>query len=142
MATAIDEHLSRKEREAMQVLYRLGNATAIQVQQQLTGEPSYSAARALLGVLVEKGHAVASKPDGSRQYVYAPRHPVQKVRKNALKRLLTTFFDNSPAGLVANLLDPSERQLAPEEIEAMQRLIDAQRQRVKNPTSRKKEAKK
>jgi len=139
MATATDEHLTRKEREAMQVLYRLGTATAAQVQEQLTGSPSYSATRALLGVLVEKGHGLASKPDGSRQHLYAPKHPVQKVRKSALKRLLSTFFDNSPAGLVANLLDPAERQLSPSEIEEMQRLIDAQRQHAKrssNPTKK------
>jgi predicted transcriptional regulator len=135
MAMASDEHLTRKEREAMQVLYRLGTATAAQIQEQLSGGPSYSAVRALLTVLVEKGHALTSKPDGSRQYLYAPRHPVQKVRKGALKRLLSTFFDNSPAGLVANLLDPAERQLSPNEIEEMQCLIDAQRKQAKHPAS-------
>ena len=139
MANQIDDQLSRKEREAMEVLYRNGKVTAAQVQEQLMGSPNYSAVRALLAVLVEKGHAVVSKPEGSRTYVYEPRHPVQKVRKSALKRLLSTFFDDSPAGLVANLLDPAERQLTLAEIEEMQRLIDAQRLRTMPPTKQKKE---
>ncbi|HYF34820.1 MAG TPA: BlaI/MecI/CopY family transcriptional regulator, partial [Prosthecobacter sp.] len=116
-----------KERQAMEILYRLGEATAAQVQAELPDTPNYSAVRALLGVLVEKQHAKITKPEGARHYVYAPQEPIQKARKGALRRLLTTFFDDSPSELVANLLDPAERKMSPAEIERLQTLIDAQR---------------
>ncbi len=120
--------LSKKERQAMDILYRLGAATASQVQEQMADAPTYSAVRALLGVLVEKGHAEVTKAEGERHYVYAPKETAQKAGKGALKRLLATFFDDSPATLVANLLDPKERQLKPAELEQLQALIDAHRQ--------------
>lgn len=113
----------------MDVLYRLGQCTVAQVQAEMPEETNYSAVRALLGVLVEKGHAEATKAEGARHYLYAPREPVQKARKGAVRRLLATFFDNSPADLVVNLLDPAERKMSPEEIERVQRLIDAHRTR-------------
>lgn len=126
MATATDV-LSKKERQAMEILYRLGEATAAQVQAELPDAPNYSAVRGLLSVLVEKQHAKATKPEGARHYVYAPREPIQKARKGALRRLLSTFFDDSPSELVANLLDPAERKMSAAEIEKLQALIDAQR---------------
>lgn len=129
-AVADTQHdpLSKKERQAMDILYRLGAATASQIQEQMADGPTYSAVRALLGVLVEKGHAQVTKAEGERHYVYAPKEPAQKAGKGALKRLLTTFFDDSPATLVANLLDPKERRLKPAELEQLQALIDAHRQ--------------
>lgn len=119
--------LSKKERQAMDILYRHGEATAAQVQASMSDEPNYSAVRALLGVLVEKGHAQVTKAEGARHYVYAPKEPAQKAGKGALKRLLSTFFDDSPTALVANLLDPSERRLKPAEVDQLQALIDAHR---------------
>lgn len=114
----------------MEVLYRLNRATAIQVQDHLSGNPTYSSVRALLGVLVDKGHARVSKPEGLRNHVYEPRQPVQLARKGALNRLLNTFFDDSPSELVANLLDPSERRMSSNEIAELQRLIDAHRDKA------------
>ena len=127
MAKTLTETLSKKERQAMEILYRLGEATAAQVQAELPDAPNYSAVRGLLSVLVEKQHAKATKPEGARHYVYSPQEPIQKARKGALRRLLTTFFDDSPSELVANLLDPAERRMSPVEIERLQALIDAQR---------------
>jgi BlaI family transcriptional regulator, penicillinase repressor len=124
--------LSKKERQAMDILFRLGEASASQVQEQMTDAPTYSAVRALLGVLVEKGHAQVSKAEGERHYLYAPKETAQKAGRGALKRLLATFFDDSPSTLVANLLDPKERKLKPAELEHLQALIDAHRQ---SPTS-------
>ena len=111
----------------MEVLYRLGQATVAQVQTELPGEPNYSATRGLLGVLVDKGHAQVTKAEGARHYIYSAKEPMQKARKGALRRLLTTFFDDSPAELVVNLLDPKERKMSAEEIEKVQKLIDAHR---------------
>jgi predicted transcriptional regulator len=127
VAKTATETLSKKERQAMEILYRLGAATAAQVQTEFPDEPTYSAVRGLLGVLVEKGHANATKPEGARHYVYAPKESIQKARKGALRRLLTTFFDDSPSELVANLLDPTERKMSQAEIDRLQALIDAQR---------------
>ncbi|GEP41429.1 hypothetical protein BGE01nite_07200 [Brevifollis gellanilyticus] len=111
----------------MDILYRLGEATAAQVQSSMTDAPNYSAVRALLGVLVDKGHASVTKAEGARHYLYVPKEPAQKAGKGALKRLMATFFDDSPAALVANLLDPSERRLKPSEVDQLQALIDAHR---------------
>lgn len=121
------DSLSKKEREAMEALYRLGRATAAEVQAELPHAPSYSAARALLGVLVEKGLARAEKALGARHHVYEPVTPLRKARKNALKRLLSTFFEDSPAALVANLLDPAERRVSEDEIARIEAMIAARR---------------
>jgi predicted transcriptional regulator len=127
MPRLVTETLSKKESQAMEVLYRLGQATVAQVQAELPDTPNYSATRGLLGVLVDKGHAQAAKAEGARHYIYSAKEPVHKARKGALRRLLTTFFDDSPAELVVNLLDPRERRMSPEEIEKVQKLIDAHR---------------
>ena len=111
----------------MEALYRLGQATAAQIQDALPDSPNYSAVRGLLSVLVEKNLAVATKAEGARHYIYTPREPIQKARKGALRRLLATFFDDSPSELAASLLDPEERKMTPREIERLQALIDAQR---------------
>jgi predicted transcriptional regulator len=111
----------------MEILYRRGEATAAQVQEELPDRPNYSAVRGLLSVLVEKRQLKVIKPEGARHYVYAPMEPIQKARKGALRRLLATFFDDSPSELVANLLDPSERKMSQAEIDQLQSLIDAQR---------------
>ncbi len=131
MPRSVTESLSKKERQAMEILYRLGSCTVAQVQAELPDDSNYSAVRALLGVLVEKGHAEAIKAEGARHHLYSPREPVQKARTGAVHRLLATFFDNSPAELVVNLLDPKERRMSAEEIDRVQQLIDAHR--VKKP---------
>lgn len=90
----------------MEIIWRSGRATANEVLDGLTDAPSYSAVRALLAVLVGKGH-LRTERDGKR-YVYLPVASPEKAGKSALKRLLSTFFNNSPADLVATLLDPKE----------------------------------
>lgn len=91
----------------MDILFRVGEATAADIQQELPDEPGYSAVRALLKVLVDKGLASVEKPEGMRQLVYRPAVPVRQARKSAIKRMLSTFFSGSPSELVANLLDRS-----------------------------------
>ncbi|MEN3943230.1 BlaI/MecI/CopY family transcriptional regulator [Prosthecobacter sp. SYSU 5D2] len=127
MPRTSSETYSKKERQAMEVLYRLGQATVAQVQAELPEETNYSAVRALLGVLVDKGQARAAKADGARHYLYSPIEPVQKARKGALRKLLTTFFDDSPVKLAMNLLDPSQNKMSADELEKLQQMIDAHR---------------
>lgn len=106
MPQSDSDPLSRRERQIMDIVWRHGQATANEVHEQLPDAPSYSAVRALLAVLVTKGH-LRHERDGKR-YVYLPTASAQKAGKNALRRLLSTFFNNSPADLVATLLDPKE----------------------------------
>ena len=90
----------------MDIIWRHGRATANEIHEELSDAPSYSAVRALLAVLVNKGH-LRHERDGKR-YVYVPMASAEKAGKSALRRLLSTFFNNSPADLVATLLDPKE----------------------------------
>lgn len=106
----------------MDIIHRLGRATAEDVQRELPASPSYSATRSLLSILVEKGLLKVGKE--SRRYVYEPAMPKGRVRDAAVKRLLKTFFDGSPGKLVANLLEKKDRALKPEEVEAIRDLLD------------------
>jgi BlaI family transcriptional regulator, penicillinase repressor len=101
-----EDPLSRRERQIMDIVFRAGHATANEIHGEIPDAPSYSAVRALLAVLVNKGH-LRHERDGKR-YVYLPTSSPDKAGKSALKRILSTFFNNSPANLVASLLDPKE----------------------------------
>src|SRR3954470_1199160 len=95
--------LSRRERQIMDVIYRRGRATAAEVLEDLPDPPSYSAVRALLRLLEEKGH-VRHEHDGPR-YVYSPTVNRDRARRSALKHVVRTFFDGSATDAVAALLD-------------------------------------
>ena len=95
--------LSRRERQIMDSIYRRGRATAAEVLEDLPDPPSYSAVRALLRLLEEKGH-VRHEQDGPR-YVFLPTVTRDRARKSALKHVVRTFFDGSPTDAVAALLD-------------------------------------
>jgi BlaI family penicillinase repressor len=114
--------LSRRERQIMEIVWRLERATAAEIQSEMPDPPSYSAVRAALAILLEKGH-LKHEQDG-RRYIYVPTAKRQKAGLGALKRVLATFFDDSPANLVAMLLDQKDRSLPPEELERMRALID------------------
>src|ERR687896_2293904 len=94
--------LSRRERQIMDILYRRGRATAAEVMEELTGEPSYSTVRTQLRVLEEKGH-VRHEEEGLR-YVYVPAVARTAARKSALRHLVDTFFEGSTEKAVAALL--------------------------------------
>jgi predicted transcriptional regulator len=113
--------LSRRERQIMDIIYEMKEATALQVLERLPSPPSYSAVRALLRVLENKGH-LAHRQDGPR-YVYKPLLPKEKASRNALQHLLKTFFDNSTEDVVAALLDLSEDDLAEEDYARLLDLI-------------------
>jgi BlaI family transcriptional regulator, penicillinase repressor len=117
--------LSRRERQIMDVLYRLGKATAAEVHQELPDPPSYSAVRAMLRVLEEKGHIRHEAQD--LRYVFMPVVARDKARRSATKHLLDTFFEGSPAQAVATLLDVSARDLSPEEFDRLTALIEKAR---------------
>lgn len=117
--------LSRRERQIMDAIYRLGRATAQEVQDNIPDPPSYSAVRALLRVLEEKGH-VRHRQDGPR-YVYLPTVPREKARGSALQQVVRTFFDGSAEDAMAALLDLSTDELSDAELDRLQELIDRAR---------------
>ena len=109
--------LTRRERQIMDVLYRDGEATVAEVVAQLPDPPSYSAVRATMNVLEEKGH-VRHKQDGPR-YVYLPAVPRDRARRAALHHLLQTFFDGSAESAVVALLQMSDNTLSPTDFERL-----------------------
>jgi predicted transcriptional regulator len=119
------KNLSRRERQIMDIIYALQEATVNQVLERLPSPPSYSAVRALLRVLEEKGHLV-HRQDGPR-YIYSPTWPRERARRSALKHLLQTFFDDSTEDVVAALLDISESNLSAEDYRRLLELIQKAR---------------
>ena len=119
------KNLSRRERQIMDIIYEMKEATVAQVLERLPSPPSYSAVRALLRVLEEKGHLFHRK-EGPR-YVYAPSLPREQARQNALKHILRTFFDNSTEDVVAALLNLSEKDLSPKDYRSLSKLIEKAR---------------
>jgi predicted transcriptional regulator len=117
--------LTKRERQIMDVLYRLGRATAGEIRQELPGTPSDSTVRTQLRVLEEKGH-IRHEEHGLR-YVYCPVVPRRAARRSALKHLVDTFFDGSPANLVTALIGPDAVNLSNEELDRIAGLIDAAR---------------
>jgi BlaI family transcriptional regulator, penicillinase repressor len=120
-----EKSLSRRERQIMDIIYEMKEASALQVLERLPEPPSYSAARALLRVLEKKGHLV-HRQDGPR-YVYTPRLAKDKARKSALSHLMRTFFDGSTEDVVAALLDISEDNLSEDDYRRLTELIDKAR---------------
>ncbi len=113
--------LTRRERQIVDILYRRGRATANEVMDDLSGEPSYSTVRTQLRVLEAKGH-VRHDEEGLR-YVYTPAVPRHTVRKSALKHLVETFFDGSTEKVVSALLGGEGARISDEELERIAELV-------------------
>jgi BlaI family penicillinase repressor len=120
-----DRSLSRREREIMDIVYEMKEATVLQILERLPSPPSYSAVRALVRVLEQKGHLL-HRQDGPR-YVYAPRLAKDKARRSALAHLKQTFFDGSTTDVVAALLDLSEEDLSDEDYRKLTELVERAR---------------
>jgi predicted transcriptional regulator len=117
--------LSRRERQIMEVLYREGRATASEVLERLPDPPGYSAVRALLRILEDKGQ-VRHAADGNR-YVYEPRLSRDRASRPALAGVLETFFDGSAEKAVAALLDLSRHELTDADLDRLSDLIEQAR---------------
>jgi BlaI family transcriptional regulator, penicillinase repressor len=122
MPKAPHSTLSRRERQIMDILYRLGRATANEVMADLPGEPHYSTVRTQLRVLETKGH-IRHEEEGLR-YVYAPTVPRHAVRQSALRHLMETFFEGSAEKMLSTLLGGEGGKLSDEELERLAQLID------------------
>ena len=117
--------LSRRERQIMEIVYRAGRVTASEVLAGLPDPPSYSAVRALLRILEDKGH-LRHEVSGTR-YVYLATVGKQRARRSALRSLVDTFFEGSAAKVVAALLDLSPEDLSEQELARLSRLIEQAR---------------
>src|SRR5687767_15953067 len=112
--------LSRRERQIVDILYTQGRATAAEVQSALPDPPSYSAVRAMLRLLEEKGH-IRHEQDGPR-YVFLPTVNRDKARKSAMRHLVRTFFDGSTEDAVAALLQ-NDAGIGDDELARLAKLI-------------------
>ena len=121
--TTANDPLSRRERQILDILYARGIATAAEVLEALPDPPSYSAVRALLRILEDKGHA-RHETQGTR-YAYLPTVPRERARNSALSRLVKTFFDGSAAQAAAALVDSGS--LSDEELAKLSTLIERAR---------------
>ena len=109
----------------MDVLYRKESATAAEVLESMPEPPSYSAVRALLRILEQKGHVKHEEHDG--KYVFMPIVHREKAKQSAIRHLVQTFFDGSREEAVAALLDSSSAKLSDSELDRLQQLIDKAR---------------
>lgn len=123
----MQDRLSRRERQIMEIVYRRGEATAQEILDDIADPPSYSTIRALLRVLVEKQHLL-HREDGPR-YVYAPTLSRQKARAGALAQVVNTFFDGSALQAASALLGSPQMKLSKDELDELSALIDAARRK-------------
>ncbi len=118
--------LSRRERQIMDILYRGGSATALQVMQAMGPEPpSYSTVRTLLGILEKKGHVRHAKE--GHHYTYVPMTPAGEARYSALSHLMETFFNDSASAVVSALIDLKQDRLTAGEYDEILELVEKSR---------------
>ena len=115
-------HLSRRERQIMDIVYELGEASAKDIQQRLPNAPSYSAVRAMLNKLEVKGHL--RHRESELKYIYAPTVDHSAARQSAISRLLKTFFDGSASQAVSALIDHAEQDISDQELDELKKLVD------------------
>jgi BlaI family transcriptional regulator, penicillinase repressor len=118
-------HLSRRERQIMDIVYRAGQVTVAQVQEQMADPPGYSAVRAMMRVLEEKGH-LRHQQEGLA-YVYLPTVSPDTARRSAVSHLMRTFFQGSAERAVAAVLEASHTRLSPDELERIAAMVEAAR---------------
>jgi BlaI family transcriptional regulator, penicillinase repressor len=114
--------LSRRERQIMEILYQRGKVSASEVREAMADAPGYSAVRAMLRILEEKGH-IRHEAEGLK-YVYRPTVTRDKAKRSAVKHVLDTFFAGSPEQIVAALLDVSAARLTRDELDRMSAMIE------------------
>jgi predicted transcriptional regulator len=117
--------LSRRERQIMDVLYKMERATVAQVLAGLSGQRNYSTVRAQLRVLEEKGHV--RHEERGLQYVYSPTVPRRVARRSALRQLVDTFFEGSAESVVAALLGGEAERLSEQELDRIARIVSESR---------------
>ena len=126
MAMTTDDPLSRRERQVMNIVYARGQATATEIHAALADPPTFSATRAIIRTLEEKGHL--RHEEQGLKYIYLPVVPAEKARHSALSNVVSTFFQGSPSRLMATLLNSSTSKISDEELRELEALIRKARQ--------------
>jgi predicted transcriptional regulator len=121
--------LSRRERQVLDVLYRVGRATAAEVQKTMTDPPSYSAVRTFLRILEDK-KLVRHEQDGAR-YVYVPTIKRERASRSALRHVLNTFFAGSVTQAISALLDEDSKHLSEQDCQRLSVMIEQSRREDK-----------
>jgi len=117
--------LGRRERQIVEIVYQLAEASVADVRAHLADPPGYSAVRAMLGVLVRKG-VLRSRREGNR-YLYRPTMPKEKARRSVLRKVLSTFFAGRTSEAMAALLEVSAEELSEEELDRIAALVEQAR---------------
>lgn len=123
----LQHKLSRRERQIMDVLFRLERASVAEVQENLPNPPGYSAVRAHLRILEEKGH-ISHTQEGPR-YIYEPNMPLDRAKRSAVSHLAETFFEGSAAEMMVSLLDERASDLSEGDLDRLAQLIERARER-------------
>ena len=129
MAKPVYSNLGARERQIMDAVHELGEASVAEVHEKLTDAPSYTTVRTMMRVLEEKGH-LKFRREGVK-YIYRPTAAPAKARKSALQHLVKTFFSSSTGDAVAALLDLSGDKMTPEEYERLANMIEEARRNNK-----------
>lgn len=119
--------LSRREREIIEIVYRLGEASAHDVATQVHDDPGYDTIRVTLGIMTKKGHLKRRK-DG-RRYIYSPTTPHKSATRSAVRNLLQTFFGGSPSQAILAMLDLSSEKLSKEDLDAIATIVEKEKKR-------------
>lgn len=132
MATVIDDkHLTRRERQIMEVIYSRGGATAREILAEIPDPPGYSSVRKLLGILVEKGH-LKQRSDGKR-LVYSARQAHRRAARGAMQRLLDVFYGGSVEEAVSGLISLKRNDLDHEQLARLATLIEEAQAETETP---------
>ena len=131
-STAGAAQLSRRERQIMDIVYRVGEVAVADVQAALPDPPSYSAVRALMRILEEKGH-LRHREEGVK-YVYLPVQARQSAARSAMRQVVQTFFGGSIEKAVSTLLSSREADLTDDELERLTAMIE--KSRANRPTDK------
>jgi predicted transcriptional regulator len=116
-------HLSRRERQILDVLFTRGRASASEILDAIDDPPSNSSMRTLLRVLEDKGHV--KHEEVGRVYIYMPTVPLETARRSAVNHLIETFFDGSIESVVATMLKVKRNKLSADEAERIARMIES-----------------
>ncbi len=128
MADLLHLHLSRRESQIMDVLFRLGEASVSDVVKGMPDEPSYNTVRVTLGILENKGY-VRHREEGPR-YLYSPAQSLEQVKRSATRHLLQTFYEGSPSRAILSLLGMSVKHLSQEDLDEIATWIEEAKKRA------------
>ncbi len=119
-------HLSRREREIMDIVYELGEANVSEVSDRMDDDPGYDSVRITLGILTKKGHL--KHRTESRRYIYAPTVAREKASRSAVSNLMRTFFSGSPKKAILTMLDMSSSRLTKKELDEIAEWLEKEKE--------------